>query len=81
MVLCWTVQHWAVFPVHVIVSHSLRPALEGGHSEESHHARQHVVKVEFAVDPPSLPDLHVVQLVLLELNVVPPWERSREREG
>lgn len=49
-----------------------RPALEGRHSEQSHHGHEHVVKVELAVVPHSLMDERLVHVPVLIKDVGAP---------
>lgn len=52
--------------------HSLRPPLEGGHCEQGHHGRQHVVKVEFVVYPLAGVQLYLRGVPILVHVVIAP---------
>lgn len=56
--------------------HSLRPPLEGGHCEQGHHGRKHVVKVEFVVRPLAGVQLYLRGVPILVLVVIAPGVRG-----
>lgn len=56
--------------------HSLRPPLEGGHCEQGHHGRKHVVKVELVVRPLAAVQLYLRGVPILVLVVIAPGMRG-----